>query len=102
MGARSRPGPRPRWHLTCLALDRAPAARLCAVEALCTLPLSVSTLLVTAPGPARVPEWVQVWGLAVLLALAGATVHAYRLTLAKGSGRYARSGHAPGGNCPPP
>ncbi|MGW4202871.1 hypothetical protein [Streptomyces sp. NPDC004726] len=83
--------------MSCLALDRTPATRLFAVEALSTLPLSMSTLLVTTPGHTHVPDWVQLWGLGVLLTMTGATVHTWRLTLARGLMPSAHESAAPGG-----
>ncbi|MFF2921916.1 hypothetical protein ACFVTP_05795 [Streptomyces celluloflavus] len=87
---------RPRWRSLRKVLGRTPATRLFAVEALSTLALSVTTLLVTTPGHTRVPEWVQLSGLGVLLAMIGATVHTWRLTLPRGLMPSAHRTAAPG------
>ncbi|MFF2744117.1 hypothetical protein ACFVVA_01105 [Kitasatospora sp. NPDC058048] len=62
----------------------APATRLFAFEALSTLLFAVPMLTVTASDRPRVPEWAQLLGLALLLTMIAALVHACRLTTAEG------------------
>ncbi|MEU9619000.1 MULTISPECIES: hypothetical protein [unclassified Streptomyces] len=64
------------------ALSRTPATRLFAAEALSAVAYSVPMLLVTTPGHLKVPDWVQLLGLGLLLAMLGAIVHTWRLTIA--------------------
>ncbi|MEE1769995.1 hypothetical protein PUR34_18030 [Streptomyces sp. JV185] len=66
------------------ALNRTPATRLFAFEALSTMLFAVPMLTVTTPGHPRVPEWAQLLGLSLFLAMIGALVHTCRLTIAGG------------------
>jgi len=65
-------------------LNRNPATRLFAFEALGTVLCAVPMLMVTASGHPRVPEWAQLLGLALLLTMIGALTHTCRLTIADG------------------
>ncbi|MFB8031438.1 hypothetical protein ACFC5Z_00455 [Streptomyces sp. NPDC056004] len=65
-------------------LNRTPATRLFAFEALSTLLFAVPMLMVTASGHPSVPGWAQLLGLALLLTVIGALVQTCRLTIAEG------------------
>ncbi|MFC9618841.1 hypothetical protein ACFTXM_02165 [Streptomyces sp. NPDC056930] len=79
------------------ALSRTPATRLFAAEALSAVLFSVPMLLVTTPGHSRVPDWVQLLGLGLLLTMMGAVVHTWRLTIADALIPAARTVMAAGG-----
>src|SRR6476469_5205829 len=76
--------PLPKESLVSTVLNRNPATRLFAFEALGTVLCAVPMLMVTASGHPRVPEWAQLLGLALLLTMIGALTHTCRLTIADG------------------
>ncbi|GAA2631482.1 hypothetical protein SMC26_22590 [Actinomadura fulvescens] len=73
--------------------DGSPVFRLLVVEGVGTLLFAVLTLPVTMPGRARVPEWVQVLGLMLLIAMLAAAIRTWRRVIASGL-RPARAGIA--------
>lgn len=63
---------------------RRPASRLVVWEALCGIVFGGATLPFTTPGTPVVPEWVQLLGLATLLATAALKLRCWRDMLAAG------------------
>ncbi|WP_214318215.1 hypothetical protein [Nonomuraea sediminis] len=61
-----------------------PASRLAAVQALSALLFAALTLPVSTPDRAAVPDWVQLSGLVMLLALYGTALHTWRLVIVGG------------------
>ncbi|MBG0827411.1 hypothetical protein HS041_06495 [Planomonospora sp. ID67723] len=66
------------------ALGRTPAGRLTLAEGATAVLFGMLTLPFSAPAHRSVPEWVQLAGVAVLLAMMGATAHTWRLVAADG------------------